>query len=54
MSLLSDYNRIFDARRIAKLDRGINDLSIKRKALIKKGLELTNRREKLLGQVPSK
>ncbi len=54
MGIVSDYNRIFDERRIAKIDKQIQDIGIQRKALLKQGLELTNRREQLLGQAPSK
>ncbi len=54
MGMLADYNRIFDERRIAKLDRKIEKLGRDRRANLKRGLELTNRREKLLGQDPSR
>ena len=58
MGIVSDYSRIFneifDERRIAKLDKKIQNLGIARRANLKKALELTNRREKLLGQEPSR
>ena len=54
MGIVQDYNRIFDERRIAKIDKQIQELGLARRANLKKALELTNRREELLGQAPSR
>ena len=54
MTFLSDYNKIFDERRIANIDKQIQALGLKRRANLKQALELTNRRERLLGQALSK
>ena len=54
MGMLADYNRIFDERRVARLDKKIQNLGVARKANLNKALSLTNRREALLGQAPSR
>ena len=54
MSFFSDYNKIFDERRIANLDRKIEKKGRQRRANLQEALALTNRREKLLGQAPSR
>ncbi len=50
MGLIEDYNRIFDQRRLDKIDRQIQKLGRDRRANLKLALELTNRRERLLNQ----
>ena len=54
MGIFADYNRIFDERRIAKIDRKIEKKGRQRRANLKEALALTNRREALLGQDPSR
>ncbi len=52
--IITDYNRIFDERRVAKLDLKICQIGLKRRLLIKEALKLTNRRENILGQKPTR
>ena len=54
MGLLSDYNKIFDERRIAKIDRKIEKKGRQRRSNLNEALALVNRREALLGQAPSR
>ena len=54
MGFVTDYNRIFDERRIAKLDKKIQALGNARRVNLKQALALTNQREALLGQALSR
>ena len=54
MGIFADYNKVFDERRIASLDRQIEKKGRQRRANLKEALALTNRREALLGQAPSR
>lgn len=53
MGIVTEYNKVFDYRRIAKLDREIAKCGEKRREWQKKALDLVHQREKLLGQKPT-